>query len=627
MSSLYQIGTSGLMAAQTSIATTGHNIANVETPGFTRQRVQQTTNGAQMLGNSFIGKGTRVAAIERIYDEFLVQQLREAGSKQAASSVLNAQISRLGNLLGDDATGLGPVMAEFFASMHDVAQNPTDAAARGTLLSSANVLTGRVQDIDEEMQRLRRDTNLAVNRGVDQANTLLDKIALLNDQISLASGSGGVANDFRDQRDQLVRELGQVIKVNTIARPDGSVNVYMGTGQALITGGVPFKLQAVQDPKFADDLTIAVSVANSSVMIPHADIGGGELFGYLSFRDGALTNAQNGLGRVAQTLARSFNEQHRLGQDKYGALGGDFFTVSDPATIADTRNTGAATVSATVTDSTALMPSDYVVRWDGANYSIRRTNDGNVTTFASLPQTIDGVQISIGGAPAAGDSFLVLPNRYVARGIDVAIADPNRIAVAAPVRSSAAIPNLGNGTISRPVVVGPTLNANLQQPVTFTFVNGTTFNVTGAGTGNPVNVPYVAGATISYNGWSVRLDGAPRAGDTFSVVANVGGIGDASNAQQLAALQTRAIVRGETPSGAYGSMVGEMGNAANGAAMENATHTQLLISAEEARESLSGVNLDEEAANLLRFQSAYQASARFIAIAGSLFEELLTSIR
>jgi flagellar hook-associated protein 1 len=615
------------MTAQTNISTTGHNIANVETPGFTRQRVQQTTSGAQMIGGGFIGNGARVVGIERLYDEFLVAQVREAGSKQAASSVLNTQIARLSNLLGDGATGLGPVMAEFFASMHDVAQHPTDAASRGTLLSAANALTGRVQDIDDEMQRLRRDANLALSRGVDQANTLIGKITELNDQISLASSTGGVANDFRDQRDQLVRELGQLIKVNTIARPDGSVNVFMGTGQALITGGVSFKLQAIQDPKFSDDLTIAIASANASVMIPYADIGGGELFGYLTFRDGTLTNAQNGLGRVTQVLARALNEQHRLGQDKYGAMGGDFFSVSAPQVYADSRNTGTGTVAATVVDATVLMPNDYVVRWDGANYSIRRSSDGNVQTFASLPQTIDGVQLSISGTPAVNDSFLVLPNRYVARGIDVAISDPNRIAVAAPVRSTAAIPNLGSGMISQPVVIGPTANANLQQPVTITFANATTFNVTGVGTGNPVNVPFVAGATITYNGWSVRLDGTPRAGDTFSVVANVGGIGDASNAHQLAGLQTRAFVRGETPSGAYGAMVAEVGNAANGAAIENATYTRLLTSAEEARDSLSGVNLDEEAANLLRFQSAYQASARFIAIAGSLFEELLMSIR
>jgi flagellar hook-associated protein 1 len=627
VSSLYQIGTSGLMTAQTNISTAGHNIANVETPGFTRQRVQQTTNNAQSFGGGFIGNGARVVAIDRVYDEFLVAQLREASSNQAASSALNTQLSRLSNLLGDDATGLGPVITEFFASVHDVAQNPTDAAARGTLLSAANAMTGRVQDIDEEMQRLRRDTNLAVSRSIDQANTLIGGIAALNDQIALTSSGGGSANDFLDQRDQLVRELGQLIKVNTIARPDGSVNVFMGTGQALITGGIPFKLQSVQDPKFPDDLLVAVATLNTSVIVPTANIGGGEIFGYLNFRDGTLTNAQNGLGRVAQVLAVSFNEQHRLGQDKYGVMGGNFFTVSAPQTYADTRNIGTGNVSATVIDATALMASDYLLRWDGANYSIRRSSDGTTQTFATLPQTIDGLQISVSGTPTVNDSFLVLPNRYVARDIDVAITDPNRIAIASPVRSTAALPNLGNGTISQPAVIGPTVNINLQQPVTLTFVNSTTFNVTGVGTGNPLNVPYVAGGLISYNGWSIRLDGAPRAGDTFSIGSNVGGIGDAANAQQLAGLQTRAFIRGETPSGAYGSLVAEVGNAANGAAIENATHTQLLTSAEEARDSLSGVNLDEEAANLLRFQSAYQASARFIAIAGSLFQDLLASIR
>ena len=629
MTSLFQIGVSGMMTAQSNLSTTGHNIANVETPGFSRQRVRQETNGAQMLGGGFVGSGAHVAGIERLYDEFLVAQVREAGAREAASAVLGVQLGRLSSLLGDEATGLSPVIAEFFASVHDVAQHPTDAAARGTLLSSANTLVGRIADIDGELQRLRKDANLAISHGVDKANTLIRKIASLNSQIALASNAGATSNDLLDQRDQLTRELGGVIKVSTFTLQDGTTNVFMGSGQALITGGVSYQLQAVPDPRFANDLTIALSgaAAGSSITIPYADIGGGELAGYLGFRDGALNDAQNGLGRVAQALSSSFNAQHRLGQDKYGALGGDFFAVGTPQAYADTRNTGSGTATASIVDSSQSFASDYLVRWDGSNYSIRRMTDGNVQTFATLPQTVDGVQIAIGGTPAVNDSFLVLPSRMAAQGLRVTLSDPNRIAAASPVRAAAPTANLGTGMISAPTVAVPLLNANLQQPVTLTFTSATTFNVNGVGTGNPINVPFTAGGMIAYNGWSVRIDGVPRTGDTFTVTSNIGGTGDGSNIQRLAALQSSQVVGGETLSGSYGSMVAAVGNQAYGASVEHETHQRLLSAASQSRDSLSAVNLDEEAANLLRFQSAYQASARFIAVAGSLFEDLLNSIR
>lgn len=627
MSSLFQIGASGLMAAQGNLATTGHNIANVETPGFSRQRVEQSANIPQLIGGGYIGKGVQVAGIERVYNDFLAAQVREAGTKQSASQVLDTQIGRLSNLLGDESTGLSPVMADFFASIQDIAQHPTDTAARSTFLSTASTLAGRVRDIDGELQRLRKDANLAISRGVDKANTLIGKIATLNDQISLANNAGALPNDLLDQRDQLTRELGQVIKVSTFTLPDGAINVFMGSGQSLITGGEAYQLQAVPDPKFSDDLSIGLASFGAPITIPYASLGGGELSGYLTFRDGVLTGAQNELGRVAQALSASVNEQHRLGQDKYGALGGDLFQVGAPQAYSDTRNTGTGSVAATIVDSTQLRASDYLVRWDGANYSIRRLSDSTVQTFATLPQTVDGVQIAIAGAPAINDSYLVLPNRFAAQGLQVAISDPNRIAAASPIRTAATTANFGSGTISQATVIGPSPNPNLQQPVTLTFTGAATFDVSGIGTGNPTGVAFTAGGAITYNGWSVRIDGMPRAGDTFTTTSNIVGIGDASNAQQLGALQTRQVVAGETLSGLYGSMVANVGNDANGATIENDAYKRILVSAEEAHASVSGVNLDEEAANLLRYQSAYQAAARFIAIAGSLFEELLNSIR
>jgi len=627
MASLFQIGTSGLTAAQNQLATTGHNIANVETPGYSRQRALQVTNTPEFSGAGWVGNGAHVNMIERQYDEFLVAQVRDTSSRLAASDVLDTQLSRLTGLLGEDATGLGPTIAGLFAALHDVAQHPTDPASRGALLSAANTLAGRVREIDGEMARLRKDANYAFARSIDEANTLIAKVAHLNDQIALASNAGKPPNDVLDQRDQLVRELGQLVRVNTFTQVDGTLNVYMGNGQALVAGAVSYRLGATPDPRFNDDLTLSLETAGGSIVVPYDEIGGGEVTGYLRFRDGALTGAQNELGRFAQALSTAFNEQHRLGQDRTGAAGGDFFAAGVPVAYSDARNTGTGIATATVVDPSLLEGSDYLVRWDGSNYSIRRMADGSTQTFATLPQTLDGVAIDVTGAPAPDDAFMVMPSRLGAQTLQVLIGDADRIAAAAPVRSTASTSNLGSGRISAPTVTGPAPDPNLTQPVTITFTGAGTFDVTGVGTGNPTGVAYTPGGTISFNGWTITLEGAPRVGDAFTVTQNAPGSADAGNMQRLAGLQTRQLIAGETLSAAYGSLVASVGNAANGAKLEHETHQRLVDNAEQAHQELSGVNLDEEAANLLRFQSAYQASARFIAIAGSLFDELLNAMR
>lgn len=623
MSSLFEVGLSGLRAAQISITTTGHNIANVDTPGYTRQVTEQSAETSQFSGAGFIGKGVRTDAVKRVYDEFLVAQLRDAGTREAGSAVLSQQLGRLSGLLGDESTGVNPVLANFFAAANDVAQHPNDLTARNALLAGANSFAVRLQDIDGELQRLRGDTNMAIDRAVTEINTITKQIAEINDQVALQANTGQTPNDLLDLRDRMIGDLAKNVRLTTTTMPDGTVNVFLGSGQALVVGNESYNLAAVNDPKFATDRTLSLQTQSGTVYLTPSQIGGGELVGQFAFRDGALTDAENELGRIAQTFSYTVNQQHRLGTDRNGNLGADLFSVGVPQAYSDTRNTGNGVITATITDGTQLAGSDYEVSWDGANYTVRRTSDGNTQTFASLPQTLDGVQLSIAGSPNAGDSFLVLPTRFAAQDMRVLIGDPNRIAASTPVRSSASLSNLGDATISAPSVVGPTPNPNLQQPVTITFTSATAFNVSGTGTGNPAGVAYTAGGTISYNGWTLKIDGTPKPGDTFTIGANTGGTGDNGNAQALASLQTRQIVQGETLAGAYGSLVADVGNEAAAAQVTHLAHARMQTNAFDAHQELSGVNLDEEAANLLRYQAAYQAAAKFTSIVQSLFDEFL----
>jgi flagellar hook-associated protein 1 FlgK len=214
-------------------------------------------------------------------------------------------------------------------------------------------------------------------------------------------------------------------------------------------------------------------------------------------------------------------------------------------------------------------------------------------------------------------------------GMSVAITDPREIAAAAPFRTAAALDNSGTAKISAGSVDTPPPNANLQQPVMIAFTDPTHFSVTGTGipasASAPPYVPYTSGADISYNGWTVQITGAAVAGDTFTVSANTGGTADSRNAVALAALQTKSTMIGGTASyqEAYAQLVSEVGNKASEVSSMATSQQAAADQADSARKSVSGVNLDEEAANLIKYQQAYQASAKVISIASKLFDQIL----
>lgn len=626
-SSSLTIGVSGLSAAQAGLATTGHNIANVSTPGFTRQRTTQAMALAQFTGGGYFGRGTQVSTVQRIYNEFLIAQTRDAESQANTSGTSLQELSRMAGILGDETGGLTPALSDFFGSIQEIASHPGDVGARSNAIANANALTQRARDLDSQLQRLRSDADKSIQSTVEEINGFTQQIADLNQKIALAEPTGQPPNDLLDQRDAMLRDLSKSVRVTVSKQSDGTVSVFTGTGQALVVGNTRYKMVADPDPAYLNDVRVGLQTGASTVYIQARDLGGGSLASYFSLRDGRVTTAQNELGRITQVVTTQVNQQHRLGQDKNGALGGDVFSVAGAASYADGRNTGGGTANASIVDATLLEASDYRLRWDGSNYQITRLSDNTVQTFASLPQVLDGVSFSIVGAPAVGDSFLVQPTREAARSFSVVISDPNKIAAAAPVRANATISNLGNGTISSPVVQGPTPDANLMQPVTITFTSLTTFDVNGIGTGNLSGLAYTPGASIGYNGWQLKINNAPQAGDSFTIVPNTAGSGDNHNALALADLQRANVVDGVTLAAAYGSLVSGVGASAHEAEVTNKAHENLLQSADASLQSVSGVNLDEEAANLLRYQQAYQASAKYISITGALFDDLLSAVR
>lgn len=638
-SGIYGIGVSALNVAQAGINVTSHNIANANTPGYSRQQIVQEARLPQNTGSGFFGQGADVVAVKRIYSEFLGAQLTEA---QTSASNLSTQFdlaSQISNLLGDANGGLSTSLQDFFSAANAVADAPESIAARQTLIGSGQSLSNRLQALDGRMSEIREGLNGQISNSVSLINSYAKQIASLNDTIVRAQAQSGqtqLPNDLFDQRDQLLNQLSQEIRVTSIKHPDGSLDVFIGNGQSLVIGNQTVTLQAATSLTDQSALEVVYVNNNGLVRIQQSALQGGNLGGFLEFRSNVLDPAQNALGRIAIGIAESFNQQHQQGIDLNGALGGAFFNAGTPQVGASSNNVGNATLSATINDSGALTGADYDLRFDGTNYTLF-----NVATNAAIqsftaaqlatPQVVSGtgitLQLTAGSvADVAGDAWRIRPTATGARDFTLATTDPATIAAGNPLRANTPLTNLGNATISQPQVTGGLpLDANLQQPITLTFGTPPT-TYTATGTGAPAGPqPYTSGATITINGWSTQISGTPAAGDTFTVGPNSNASTDGGNMLKLAQLQTANTLANGTTSyqGAYGQLIAQVGSQTRELDVTSQAQASMLAQITRAQQSESGVNLDEEAANLLKYQQAYQAAAKAMAIAQTMFDSLL----
>jgi len=630
---IFGSGVSALNAAQIGLSITEHNIANVNTPGFNRQEVVLGTRLPQANGAGFIGQGVNVNSVKRIYNEFLSNQVMQGQAQASQLETYANQIGQINNLLADPDAGLSPAVQGFFSAVNDVAGSPESPAARQVMLGSAQSLVSRFQSLNQRMSDINSGINGQITSSVTTINSYAQQIASMNKNIVLAQAAfnGQPPNDLLDQRDQLISQLNQETKATVVKQGDGSFNVFIGAGQSLVVGEQAMTLQAVQSLSDLSRIEVAYGSGANITRLQQNSFQGGNLGGLIAFRSESLDVEQNALGRVAMVLADTFNQQHKLGQDLNGTLGGNLFVQPVPVVNTNAANIGTATVSASVVSSSALTGSDYSLRFNGGTaYTLTRLSDNTVTAFATLPQTVDGLTITTTAGAVTGDSYTIRPTVNGARDIAVAISDPSKIAASVPIRTNASLANIGSGRISGGTVnaILP-VNANLQQPVSIVFDSPpTTFTVTGVGIpGTPVaGVAYTAGSDITYNGWTMQITGAPAAGDTFTVANNTNATADNRNALLLASLQTKNTVAGGTTSyqGAYAQLVSQVGNKTRELETISLAQTSMVNQLIQTQQSVSGVNLDEEAANLMRYQRAYQAAGKAIQIAGTLFDTLLS---
>lgn len=622
-SSVLSVAISGLHAAQAGLATAGHNIANVNTAGYSRQEALQASRPGVFTGAGYLGRGVDVATVVRRYDALLATQARTAQSASTHHATAQAQAAAVDNLLADPDAGLAPALAAFFAGVNTVANHPGDLAARQSMLSAAGSLAARVRLLDGALAGRQQAVDRGIEAAVASANALARQVAELNGRINREAGRGQPPNDLLDRRDALVADLAKLAGVSTATQSDGSLNVFLANGQALVVGEQALALVAAPDRFDAGRRVPGLASGSGFVEFTADSLAGGELGGLVAARRDVLDPAQNALGRLVAALGGAVNAQHRLGLDRLGAPGGDLFGYGAPWVGAASSNAGDARLQAAFADTGALEAADYDVSWGAGGWTVRRLSDDLVRTFASLPATLDGFTLdAVSGTPAAGDRFLVRPGRDAASAFGVLFTDPARVAAAAAVRASAAAGNLGGATITPGRVTGA--DPDLAQPVTITFTAAGTFDVSGTGTGNPAGLAYTPGMTLAYNGWEVRIEGRPAAGDSFTVAPDPGGIGDNRNALAIAALQVARLAGGSATAGdAWGALVARVGAATHEAQVAAQAQASISREAATAAQAVSGVNLDEEAASLLRYQQAYQAAGKVIQTAAALFETLL----
>jgi len=748
---ILNLGQSALAAAQLGISTTGQNIANASTPGYSREVVLQSAAASQQIGGVFVGQGVNVNQVQRQYSDFIAQQVNSATTSKGAADAYLSQITGLNNIIADSTTGISPTLQTFFTSIQNLASSPNGtagAAARQATLSAAQSLVGRINGLQNQVSQISADVNGQIASSVTTINGYATQLAQLNDAIGKAqsTNNGTQPNDLLDQRDYLVTQLSQQTSVNVV-QEGSQYNVFIGNGQPLVLGSQSNPLQVIQSTTDPSRNEIGYQAKGTVVQIAENSLPGGTLGGLLDFRSNLLTTTQNSIGRVAVSIASAINQQQALGQDLNGAVGTNLFTMNPTISSSSSSNTGTSQISATITNPSALTTSDYNLQYANGNYTLTRVSDGASLTSSSLPMNFDGVKFDLapppaGAVPGNGDQFLIRPAASAAATLAVGIIDPNKLAVATPFSTNVPSTNTGSVTMTSGVInsqVGSgsnSLTATIGAVTTdasfsasafgtgfsLTFASGTntlsgfpagaTVSVTNGGTtttykstapasssvpytsgatisvngmsftigdkgtppanndtftvapsipatatkltfNTPANtltgfpatanvtvksgttsttypagtaVPYVNGATYSYSGVSFTMSGTPAKGDVYNVGPNTTGTGDNRNALLMQTIQTQNIMVGGTTTiqGAFAQFVSLIGNKTSEVQATSTSETSMLKNATNAQQSVSGVNLDEEASNLLKYQQSYQAAGKLMQIASQLFSTLLT---
>ena len=624
MADLLGIGLSALLAQQRALATTSNNVANASTPGYSRQRLELNERPVEQVGSNFVGTGVKTDLNRRITDDLMLGQVRSsmAGSKRADTFADLA--TSLDDLLGGTDTGLNAAIQSFSDALQAVSNDPSSTSARQTLLTAAQSTVARFTSLSQRLDSISADNRSRVSDAADQISTIGASIADINKQI-LAAGTNAPP-DLLDKRDQLLEDLSGLVQVSVAQQSDGTDAVFIGSGQALVLGTTSSKLVMLNGNLDPSDPQLVLRGAGPDVTVTQF-LSGGTLGGLLDFSREMLAPTRAQIGRIAVGLVDAVNTAHKNGMDLDGQLGGNFFSVGGPQTFSAGTNTGSGSIAVTINGVAALQATDYQLTFNGTSFTLQRADNGAVVTMTGAgtvanPFVADGLSIVVSGTPAAGDQFLLKPLDQAAGSLKLLITNGSDVAAAAPTRASASLSNTGTGTISAGSVIDVT-NPNLLATTTIQFINATTYSINGAGA-----FAYTPGTNIDVNGTRVQINGTPDAGDQFVIQANASGSGDNRNVLAMLDQLGSAVFNGNTTlKTAASSLLADVGSRTATAASEQSAQGVVLQQSQQKLDSLRGVNLDEEAADMLRYQQLYQAAAQTISVAQTLFSTLMAALQ
>ena len=656
MADLFNIGLSGLRAAQTNLAVTGQNITNVNTPGYSRQTAIQSANPPGYTGAGYMGTGTKVVDVQRIYNQFLTNQVRTTTSAAAANQAYNVQIEELNSTLSSTASGITTGLQNYFAALQTAIEDPASLPARQLFLSEAQGLAGRFNSVHQQLATQNQFLNQQMTTVAEQVSRLAVSVAGYNDAISKAAANGAAPNDLLDARDEAIRQLSEYVGVTVVNQDDNSINLFIGSGQPLVVGKEASVLRAT--PGLSDPARLDLQLVSGNSAQDVSDlISGGELGGLLRYRDDVLDQAFNALGRMSLAIASEFNQQQGKGLDLNGQVGSDLFGDINSDAYMELRSRGRegnrsdATLDVRIADTATLSTSDYELTFTSATeFTVRRVNDNQVlgpfdltVTDADAPgyPAFDGLDLSEQpGGYTAGDRYLLTPTRSAAQNLSVVMTEPQQLAFAAPLSGEAGLQNRGTGSVTQPILTDGPQSLELARlkelGVEFTYTE------TGTGTGRLTSddpalaIDVTLGQPFSWevdgHQFSMTLSGKPLDGDSFSVEFNTG-VADNRNALAMAELQTKQVLgQGEGARGfslldGYGDLVQRVATFTAQSRTETEANMAMLTQATNNRNSVSAVNLDEEAANLIQFEQYYNASAQIIQVARTVFDTLISSMR
>ncbi len=666
MADLLDIAVSGLLAHQVGLNVTSQNITNANNKDYSRQEANFEARPSEFLGGYFLGTGVNVDQVRRVTDDFLTAQLRNDISALAGAETLSGVLDQLDLLFSSADTGLAGSLDNLYAALQTAVNDPTSTAARQVLLAEADALAQNFNLLYDQLSTFQRNIDTQIRVVAGQVTNVAQDIANLNQQILVATGSGAAPNDLLDKRDAALRQLAEYTGVSVVMEENGMANVFIGSGQALVVGNQAFEVTAVSSSNDPRQLELAVTLPGTAAT-SGVSINSGTLGALMNLQDGTLSQTFNNIGLVGLGIADSFNQLHHLGMDLEGNLGDDFFTSVNSATAIAARTTANSgnslpadqLVEVSINDMAQVTTSDYLLTFTGANtYVLTRLSDRQANTaldpsvtgtIAGLPATltVDGMTIDLdrpSGSFGVGDGFNIQPTRGFSSIIGVEVTRPEAVALAAPVRTDTNLNNTGTAVISAgqatdtttPLYtagagqLSPPLLIRFTSPTSYDILNATTSATLAAGLAYPPVAPAgIIPTGVGLDGVQVEITGAPAAGDEFTLDYNSGGVQDNRTGLALAGLQTAAFLKNGTTTidGAYGIAIQEIGTLTSAARSNREASKSLFDQSLAQLQSKSGVNLDEEAAQLIEFEQAYSAAAQVINVARTVFDTLLDSVR